>query len=257
MHIHVLASGSTGNAVLFSLGDNLILVDAGVSARRIERGMAALGYRAGDLKAILLTHEHQDHVAGLEVLARRHFIPVYTRPKTWKVLACRDKIPPACVKEMDQPINIDDVHIETFSLPHDAVDPVGFCLYHRNKKVVLATDLGTITDKVEQALAMTDALVLESNHDPEMLENGPYPAFLKKRIKGAYGHLSNQQAALLLTRIPRPPVMQVLLAHLSQQNNTPRLARETVGEILANKGVEREILLYSTHPDTTSSLAVI
>lgn len=259
MRIHVLASGSTGNAVLFSLGGNLILIDAGISARRIERGMAALGYRAGDLTAILVTHEHKDHIAGLEVLARRHNLPVYTRPKTWKVLDCRDRIPAGCIQEIEDQFCVGGVLIETFSLSHDAVDPVGYCLHYRGKKIVLATDLGTLSPTVEAALAMSQAIVLESNHDPEMLSQGPYPAFLKKRIRSPYGHLSNQQAALLLSRIPRPPVLQVLLAHLSQHNNTPGLARETVGSILANKGcsVGEDILLYQTHPQMTSSVAVL
>ncbi len=259
INIHVLASGSTGNAVLFHLGDKLLLIDAGISARRIERSMADLGYKAGNLDAILVTHEHKDHITGLEVLARRHTIPVYTRPKTWRALSCKDKIPGSCIREIDSFFSIGAVDIEAFSLSHDAVDPVGYCLHYKGKKMVLATDLGTITEGVEQALAMSDALVLESNHDPDMLAHGPYPHFLKQRIKSHYGHLSNQQAALLLSRIPRPAMLHVLLAHLSKQNNTPLLARETIGNILNSKGcpVGEEILLYSTHPHMTSSVKVV
>lgn len=258
INIHALASGSTGNAVLFHLGDSLILIDAGISARRIERSMAELGCKAGDLDAILVTHEHRDHITGLDVLARRHGILVYTRPATWRALDCRNKIPPSCINEIDIEFTIGKVGVRAFSLSHDAVDPVGYCLYYKNKKIVLATDLGTITAEVEKALAMADALVLESNHDPGMLAQGPYPQFLKKRIKSPYGHLSNQQAALLLSRIPRPAVIRVLLAHLSRQNNTPLLARETVGSILASKGcpVGQEIILYPTHPEMTSSVKV-
>lgn len=259
VNIHVLASGSTGNAVLFHLGKKLVLIDAGISARRIERSMADLGYKAGNLDAILVTHEHKDHITGLEVLARRHCIPVYTRPKTWRALNCQDKIPRSCINEIGDELEIGEVGIQAFPLSHDAVDPVGYCLHYKGKKIVLATDLGTITSEVEQALAMAHALVLESNHDPVMLEQGPYPHFLKKRIQSHYGHLSNQQAALLLSRIPRPPVIQVLLAHLSQQNNTLLLARETVGSILAHKGcpVGEEILLYPTYPSMTSSVKVV
>ncbi|HWP98397.1 MAG TPA: MBL fold metallo-hydrolase [Syntrophomonadaceae bacterium] len=259
MRIHVLASGSTGNAVLFRLGEQLLLIDAGISARRIEHSMAALGYRAGDLDAILVTHEHKDHVSGLRVLARRYCIPVYTRAKTWQTLDCRDQLPPECIRVIDGVIDVGAVRVEAFPLSHDAVDPVGFCLHHKNKKVVLATDLGTITAEVENALAGAHALVLESNHDPDMLANGSYPHFLKQRIKSPYGHLSNQQAALLLSRMPRPQMIQVFLAHLSQENNTPQLARETVSRILANKGcqVGRDIILYPTHPHLVNSAALL
>lgn len=255
MQVHILASGSTGNAIFLQFGENKILVDAGISTRRIERGLAEIGVRAGDLDGVLITHEHIDHIKGLDVLVRKYELPVFARPAAWERIGCRDRFPGECIKELNTSLTLGGVDIKTFRISHDAVDPVGFCFYYQQKKCVIATDLGVVTKEVEEALAFTDVAILESNHDPEMLTKGPYPQMLKQRIRSKWGHLSNYDAARLLARIPRLGSMQVFLAHLSQQNNHPRLALQTVGEVLRGNGctVGRELVLRPTFPDRTVS----
>jgi len=256
MQLHILASGSTGNAVLIEMGGKRLLIDAGISARRIERGLAGVGLQADKLDGILITHEHSDHIKGIEVLLKRYRLPVYTRPSTWAAMPNREKIPLECQRDLGDCLDIGALKIVPFSISHDAVDPVGFCFYYQNIKWVLATDLGVVTRVVAEALAYADVAILESNHDTEMLKNGPYPPFLKQRIKGQQGHLSNYEAGQILARIPRQAVMQVFLAHLSQQNNRPSVAERTVSHILQSSGcgVGEELILHRTYPDCTASL---
>ncbi|MEN6461254.1 MAG: MBL fold metallo-hydrolase [Syntrophomonas sp.] len=256
MQIHILASGSTGNAVFIEMGGHKILIDAGISARRIERGLAEVGIKVTDLDGILITHEHSDHIKGLDVLVRKHQLPVYARPATWEAIPCCHKLPGSCCRELGDSLGVGDVQIMPFAISHDAVDPVGFCFYYRDFKCVLATDLGVTTPIVEKALARADAVILEANHDVEMLRTGPYPQFLKQRIKSKVGHLSNLEAAQVLAGIPRQKVMQVFLAHLSQKNNHPQLAQNTISNILMDHGclVGEEVILHRTYPDSTVSL---
>jgi len=254
MQIQILASGSSGNAIFLELGNTRLLIDAGISARRIERGLASIGVKAGELDAILITHEHTDHISGVEVLARKHHLPVYARPQAWNMLRFRDKLDSDCRLELPNSMGIGQVKVERFPISHDAVDPVGFCIYHQQSKYVIATDLGVVTPVVREAMAYADAVVLETNHDLDMLNNGPYPFYLKRRIRSAVGHLSNNDAADLLTCIPRKSSMQVFLAHLSQQNNLPSLAERTVRGRLQEQGCDigYEVVLHMTYPDQIS-----
>lgn len=255
MQAHILASGSTGNSVLLQLGGKNILIDAGISARRIEQGLTGVGVKPGELDCILITHEHIDHIKGLDVLVRRHGIPVYTRPGTWEGIPCRSKLPSQCCCDIYENIDIGSVRVETFPISHDANDPVGFCFFWQQTKWTLATDLGVITPEVKDALAHASLAILESNHDVDMLQSGPYPAFLKQRIKGSKGHLSNLDAARLLAYAGKHGRMEVFLAHLSQQNNTPSLAENTVSSFLAEQGykVGQDIVLHRTHSVQTAS----
>ncbi|MGI6468647.1 MAG: MBL fold metallo-hydrolase [Syntrophomonadaceae bacterium] len=250
IEVHILASGSTGNAALFQFGPTSILIDAGISARRIAQALKAVGSDVQAIDAILLTHEHSDHIKGIEVLARRFGIPVYARARTWERLPFRDKIPGSCCRLLDNYLTIGAVELECFPIPHDAVDPVGFTFYYQKRKLALATDVGTVAGTVIDALSMADVAVLEANHDREMLANGPYPGFLKQRISSGRGHLSNDHSAQVLARIKMKPGLRVFLAHLSQQNNRPDLARDTVADFLRRQGcdVGREIVLYPTYP---------
>lgn len=256
MQIHILASGSTGNAVLVQMGSTKILVDVGISNRRIEKGLGDLGIRISDLNGILITHEHSDHINGLDVLVRKHKIPVYTRSRTWQKINCMNRLPAQCIKEIDNSFTLGEVDIVPFSISHDAADPVGYSFYQGRRKIVVATDLGTATPTLETALACADLMVLESNHDVDMLENGPYPQFLKRRISGSQGHLSNWEAGQVLARIAHKTGTRVMLAHLSQQNNRPFLAQQTVRDALTKAGmnVGKEIVLYPTFPERTASL---
>lgn len=255
MQVHILASGSTGNSVFIEMGGKKFLVDIGISARRIEQGLAGIGVQAAGLDGVFITHEHSDHIKGLDVFIRRHQIPVYTRPDTWAHIACRNKLPFECCRDLGDGMDIGPVKIKPFQISHDAADPVGFCFYHQNNKCVLATDMGMVTPVVEQSIANADVLILESNHDVDMVKNGSYPYFLKNRILGDQGHLSNHQAGTLLSRIDRKSHMQVFLAHLSQENNIPGLADRTVSAILEKNGctVGEEIILHRTHVDRTAS----
>lgn len=259
MQIHVLASGSTGNATFIKIGGANILIDAGISARRIKQGLAAVGTAVEDLDGILITHEHRDHIVGLPTLTRKYRLPVFARPEAWKALDTQSvgrELPEECRRELTDSFDIRDVKVEPFSIPHDAADPVGFSFYHSNKKCCLATDLGFVTETVKKALAFADALVLEANHDVEMLKQGSYPWFLKKRIMSNRGHLANTDAGWTLARLPRKSHCHVFLAHLSQENNRPDLAEDTVANILAEQGCQlgRDVTLHITYPDRTASL---
>lgn len=258
MQIHILASGSTGNAIYLNMGNTHLLVDAGISTRRVERGLAELGVRVSDLDGVLITHEHQDHIRGLEVLLKKYRLPVYTRRATWEAIPGWQAFPQESWRRVTREFSIKDVDVETFRISHDAADPVGFCFYHARRKWVIATDLGVINPAAEKALAWADLVVLEANHDLDMLANGPYPRFLKQRILGQQGHLSNLAAGEVLGRIPRRDRMEVFLAHLSQHNNRPELARETVSKLLGDKGcqVGEEVALHLTYPDQRCGLCL-
>jgi phosphoribosyl 1,2-cyclic phosphodiesterase len=240
------------------MGGCRLLVDAGISTRRMEKSLAAVGVNIASLDGVLITHEHQDHIKGLDVLVRKYKLPVYTRPATWQRLPCRTRFPGECCRDLGEELNIGRLKVEVFSTSHDAADPVGFAFHYKDQKCVVATDLGVATPAVRKALAYADLVVLEANHDIDMLKQGPYPQFLKQRISGVKGHLSNHEAAGLLASVERREVMQVFLAHLSRQNNNPRLAHDTVSSILQRHGCEtgREIILHHTYPDCTASLCV-
>jgi phosphoribosyl 1,2-cyclic phosphodiesterase len=192
LQVHILASGSTGNAVFLQFGSTKVLVDVGISARRIERGLGELGVGASELDGILITHEHNDHIKGLDVLVRRYEIPVYARPGTWEQIPCRPRLPVQCCQSFQDGFELKGVWVEPFSISHDAVDPVGFAFCYDKKRCVLATDLGVVTPQVEAAMHNAQVLILESNHDLDMLHRGPYPPYLKRRIRSPKGHLSNQ-----------------------------------------------------------------
>ncbi|MGE5453911.1 MAG: MBL fold metallo-hydrolase [Methylocystaceae bacterium] len=256
MQVHVLASGSSGNSVLIAMGGTHILVDAGISTRRIEQGLKEVGIAACDLDAVLITHEHSDHISGLDVLCRRYKLPVYTRPATWKAMTLSERFPTECCRPLESHMTIGGMDVIPFSISHDAADPVGFSFFHQGQKCVLATDLGVVTPEVASAIADAEVLVLESNHDPGMLAEGSYPYYLKQRIRSQVGHLSNLDCARLLGKTNLPSGAHVFLAHLSQQNNTPSLAEKTVEDHLTRCGCEvgRELVLHRTYPGLRSTL---
>lgn len=254
VEVHVLASGSTGNAVYINMDGQQFLVDAGISARRIERGLKEIGTLPSELDAAFITHEHTDHISGLPVFLKRFGTPVYSRAATWQNISFADELPAECIHYINGGLNIGRVRVESFDTPHDAANPCGFTFTCLDKKLAYATDLGIFTATVVQALADADAIILEANHDPDMLDNGPYPPFLKKRIRSRLGHLSNFDAAGLLGCVLRKHRTRVFLAHLSQENNCPDLAEHTVREILTRRGIkmEQEVFLHRTFPDQRS-----
>ena len=255
MQVHVLASGSSGNAVFVSDGSAKVLIDAGISARRITASLAALGETVDEIDAVFITHEHEDHVKGLSTLLKQYGLPVYARPSAWQSLTGAE-LSAGCYRGMPASIQVGRMQVEPFAISHDAADPVGFSLYSGGRKCSIATDLGFVTDEVKKALSHSDILVLESNHDIDMLRQGSYPWHLKKRIMSNRGHLSNMDAAWTLARLPRKAHTHVFLAHLSKENNRPDLARATVSDILESQGlnVGSDVSLHLTYPDRTVSL---
>ncbi len=244
--VHVLASGSKGNAIYIRAGETSLLIDAGISARRITNGLAEIGVKPADVSGVLLTHEHSDHVSGLPVFCRKYGLPVFAKEATWYGLSCRREIAPACCRVLSSGLNLGELSVEPFSIPHDAADPVGFMLRHGDDKCTVATDVGFVTDTVRAALEGSDVVVLEANHDVNMLKNGSYPRVLQQRILSNRGHLSNADAGWTLAKLPAKPQMDIFLAHLSHENNTPSLAYSTVRDILAAAGRLPDVRLFVT-----------
>ncbi|WP_255873010.1 MBL fold metallo-hydrolase [Microbulbifer elongatus] len=227
-----LGSGSKGNGTLVACGDHLLLVDCGFTIKETERRMARLGVSPADLSAILVTHEHSDHLGGVGPLARKYRVPVYLTPGT---LRARDigTLPQVQLIEGHQPFAIGDIQVTPVAVPHDAREAAQFVFRSRGSSLGLLTDLGTITPHVESHFGDCDALVLEANHDPQMLAQGPYPPSLKRRVGGAYGHLSNQQAAGFLQRVGSAQLQHLVVAHISEKNNSLELARAALAEVAA------------------------
>ncbi|HKL81683.1 MAG TPA: MBL fold metallo-hydrolase [Desulfobacter sp.] len=219
-----LASGSKGNAIFVSTPDTAVLVDAGLSGIEIQRRMAAVGRTPDDLKAIIITHEHTDHVKGAGVLSRRFNIPVYVTSDTFNACKGLGKIDQINFFECGSAFDIGSLAVNPFSISHDACDPAGLTLKHQGKKIGIATDLGIVTNLVRTHLSRVNALYIEANHDPDMLMTGPYPWHLKQRIQSRTGHISNQNARDLVAQICHKDLDHVVLAHLSEENNCPEKA---------------------------------
>lgn len=233
MRLVSIASGSSGNCIYVGSDQTHILVDAGISNKRIEQGLNEIGLKGGELSAIVITHEHSDHVKGLGVLARKHGIPIYGTKETLEEIGSMSSlgaVPDELFHEVrpDVEFSIGDLELLPFSIDHDAANPVAYRVKHERRCVAVATDMGHYDQYVIDHLQGLDALLLESNHDVNMLETGPYPYYLKRRILGNHGHLSNENAGRLLCCILHDHLKQVLLGHLSKENNYEALAYETV-----------------------------
>ncbi|MDR1028412.1 MAG: MBL fold metallo-hydrolase [Clostridiales Family XIII bacterium] len=230
------SSGSSGNCYLVKTETTAVLIDAGIGAARILSGLQRTRTATEDVKAILLTHEHSDHVSGVSAtLSRLPQSKVCANEDT--LARVRANIPEARRSLFDtgDAFRVGDIEIRTFALSHDAADPVGYCLRHGEKMIGVVTDTGVFTEAILSETVDADLLVLEANHDIEMLRNGRYPSFLKQRIEGMYGHLSNVAAgaAILDIMSMERKARCFLLAHLSRDNNKPRLAEYTVANMLA------------------------
>jgi phosphoribosyl 1,2-cyclic phosphodiesterase len=221
----MLASGSKGNSIYVSDGRTAILVDAGLSGIEIERRMKSRDLSPETLDAIVVSHEHDDHIRGVGVLSRRYGLPVYISARTFEAS-------PPQLKNLKKTVafncgvsfNINTLNIHPFSISHDAADPAGFTIALNQKKIGIATDMGIATAMVRHHLQSCDLLILEANHDPDMLLSGPYPWHLKQRVNSRTGHLSNRDSRILLEEIQHHQLQHVILAHLSETNNTPEKA---------------------------------
>jgi phosphoribosyl 1,2-cyclic phosphodiesterase len=220
-----LASGSRGNATYISDGNTAILIDAGLSGVELERRMMSKGLSPKNLDAIIISHEHKDHIESAGILSRRYDLPVYTTPKTRKAIGTRmGKIFEDKSFNCGLSFKINELHIHPFSISHDAEDASGFTICKNSSKIGIATDLGIATAVVKEHLKGCSLLILEANHDVEMLMNGPYPWYLKQRVKSRTGHLSNEESGCLLKELAHDKLSHVILAHLSEKNNTPEKA---------------------------------
>ena len=230
-----LYSGSSGNSLYVENNDTKILIDAGVSGKKIVNALDSLNVNISDINAILVTHEHIDHTLSLPVLSKKYNIPIYANEKTWSVLPI-EKIKNQRVFNVNEPFLIGNLKIEPFPIPHDAISPCGFNIYSSNKKISIATDIGHITPGIIEHLKNSAFLLLEANYEPEMLYYSSYPYHLKQRILGDNGHLSNENAGKLITELSRYGLKHVMLGHLSNENNFPDLAYQTVlNELNYNK----------------------
>jgi len=228
-----IASGSSGNSAFVSVGNNKILVDAGLSGKAIEEGLRAVGECATKLTAIFVTHEHSDHVKGAGVLSRRHNVPLYMTAGTAMGadigrIASKNHFLVRC----GVPVVFDGVQVMPFGVPHDANETVGYSIIAGERKISIATDLGHTPPEVVAQMKGSDIILIEANHDIEMLKNGAYPQHLKQRILSPLGHLSNVACGTFLADIICSKTKHIILGHLSEENNRPMLAHETVKRIL-------------------------
>ncbi len=248
-----LASGSKGNSVYIGTKDTKILIDAGLSGSKIESVLKDINVSLDDIDAIFVTHEHADHIDGVGVISRRHNLPVYATEGTWNNMA--EKIGKISKHNKrlvykDEGILLNDMFIRPFAVPHDAKDPVCYSVLYNGIKICVATDMGHITRDVIENIRHSSALVLESNHDVNMLKAGSYPYALKERVLGKYGHISNETCGKLLSCVMNDKLKNVFLGHLSQDNNTPDLAYLTVANTLEEFGIkaEKDVNLHIAKP---------
>lgn len=233
MRLCSIASGSSGNCIYVGSDTTHLLVDVGISGKRAENGLNYLDLTGADIDGILVTHEHADHINGLGVMARKYGMPIYaTRGTIQAIRNCSSvgKIDDSLFREVkeDEKLTIKDLTINPMKISHDAAEPVGYRVSYGRKKVAICTDLGHFTDYTVECLRGMDALLLEANHDVNMLQVGPYPYHLKQRILGDRGHLSNENSGRLLSRVLHDNMQAIMLGHLSHENNLPELAYEAV-----------------------------
>ena len=227
-----LASGSKGNATYISDGQTAILVDAGLSGIEIQRRLTSRNLSPENLSAIIVTHEHSDHIRGVGILSRRYNLPVYINPKTHRACPRLGRLYETRHFECGTTFQVNNMAVHPFAISHDAEDPAGFTIGQNGTTIGIATDLGIATSMVRQHLKPCALLILEANHDPAMLQTGPYPWPLKQRIQGRTGHLSNPDSKKLLNELQHANLQHVILGHLSEVNNTPQKAFDEVAQAL-------------------------
>ncbi|PRR76991.1 MBL fold metallo-hydrolase [Clostridium thermopalmarium] len=235
-----LYSGSSGNSIYVSSNYASILIDAGLTGKSIESALSSIKKDPNKIDGIFITHEHSDHIKGVGVLSRRYNIPIYANELTWKSMEKSiGKIKEENKRVIDKSgVNIKDMQICSYSIPHDAADPVGYTISCGKNKVSIATDLGYFSKEVEENVKNSDVILLESNHDVEMVKFGPYPYPLKRRILSDVGHLSNYDCGKAIVSMTKNSCRRIVLGHLSKINNYPELAYETVVSVLREEGIK-------------------
>lgn len=241
----MLASGSSGNCALLATDRTRILVDAGLSFKALVRRLESVGEQIEPLHAILVTHEHSDHVCGLVRVARRLRIPVFISKLTAPAVDWGEIPPPVECFQAGASFVVGDIEVDSFGIPHDAVDPVGFCFHAEGLKIAVATDLGYITESVKFHLRRAHVMLLESNHDLEMLKVGPYPWSVKQRVMSRVGHLSNDTMSDFLLRDFDGSPARLILGHLSEHNNHPEIVRLVATQALERRGLSTPLEIAS------------
>ena len=262
MRMMSIASGSSGNCIYIGSDNTHILIDAGVSRKKILEGLAAADLSGNDISAVFVTHEHSDHCHGGGVLARRYGMAVYANRGTWQAMANKVGTIPEDQQFIFNPNSVQtlgDLDIESFAVSHDAAEPQFYQVHHDNKTFCILTDTGYVSDRVAGTIRDADAYLMECNHDTEMLRMGPYSWPLKQRILGDEGHLSNEEGADALMNVIGRRTKEIFLGHRSQHNNMRSLAHLTVASLMKQHdfGVDQDFQLADAEPEQPSKLMVI
>lgn len=258
----ILASGSSGNSFYLETPQKRILIDAGLSGKKISQLMAEIDRKVDDVDAILVTHEHKDHIHGVGVLARKYGLDVYANAETWQAMdgmIGKIDVSQKHIFDLGKTITFGDIDIESFGVSHDAAQPQFYRLMKDGKSFVILTDTGYVSDRMADLIENADGYLIESNHDIEILRSGIYPWSLKQRILSDKGHLSNDDGAETMVRILGNKTKKIYLGHLSKENNVKELAHMTMKNALmqADLAVDHDFKIYDTSPDTALPLAKI
>lgn len=259
LQISILASGSSGNAIYVESDTTKLLVDCGLTGKKTEALLKQINRNPEDLDAILVSHEHSDHIKGVGIMARKYNLDIYANEKTWDAMTPKLgklKTEQKYLFNLEENKTIGNIDIVSFAVSHDAIDPQFYTFQKNNKQFVILTDTGYVNDRMRGMLRNADAYLMESNHDISMLRMGQYPWSLKQRILSDKGHLSNEDGALALTDMIGDKTRRVYLGHLSKENNMKEIAHETVKEILIRKdmGVDEQFHIFDTDPDEAQKL---
>ena len=253
-----LYSGSSGNSLFVESENTKLLVDAGVSSKKIETALTNLDIEPSSINGILITHEHSDHVQGLGTLAKKFNLPVFVNQKTLDAMPKqKEKILEKNIKifTIEEKFEIGDLKVKPFSIPHDAANPCGFNIFKDNKKISIATDIGHMTNDILKNLEDSIFIMLESNYDPEVLKFSRYPYILKSRIAGPTGHLPNETAGKTISHLLNSGLQQAMLGHLSKESNFPELAYKTVlDELISSNYNENSLKLSVASRDTPGNI---
>jgi len=255
LRFSVLASGSTGNAFYIEHGDTKLLVDAGLSGKKLDELFSQVNTDPAELDGILVTHEHSDHIKGLGVIARKYDLPIYANEKTWQAMEHqigKIKTEQKFHFAANSVRSFGTIEVESFSVSHDAADPMFFNFRANGKKITLITDLGYVSEKIKRTIEGANAYVFEANHDVSMLQMSSYPWNVKRRILSDYGHVSNEDCGLALSDVITNETKRIYLAHLSKENNMKELANMSVNQVLRERGID--IPLYDTDPEQATPL---
>ena len=262
MHMSVLASGSTGNAVYVETEDHSFLVDAGLSGKQMDLLFQQVGRSMKNLSGLLVTHEHSDHIKGLGIVARKYNLPIYANEKTWSAMESsigKINLEQKFIFPMESVKTFGSLDIESFGVSHDAAEPMFYIFHQNGKKIVVVTDTGYVSDRMKGIIEGADAYVFESNHDVGMLRMCHYPWSIKRRILSDVGHVSNEDAAFAMSDVVRDNTKRIYLAHLSKDNNMKDLARMSVAQTLEQRGhiVGERFELYDTHANKPTELHAV